>query len=54
MNGQAKDGPVIFLNELFEGCDIALLRGPNQSCVVNAAGTGFWRRWHRGQNLKTI
>src|SRR6266567_8667651 len=49
MNGEAKDSAVVFLDQLFEGCDIALLRCPNQPRVIHSTGASLLRRRHRGQ-----
>ena len=45
MNSEAKDRAVIFLDKLFEGRDIALLRCSNQPRVIGATGTRL--RHHR-------
>ena len=47
VNGEAENGPVVLLDELLEGSRTALLRCPNQLCVVRAIGAGLFRHGHR-------
>src|SRR5207302_9894776 len=54
VNGKAKDRSVIALDELLEGCGIALLRCPNQPRVIQATGSVFSRASGRGQYTDAI
>jgi hypothetical protein len=49
MNGEAEDRPVILLDELLESCGIALLRCPNQMCVIHASGPALSSQGPGGQ-----
>ena len=54
VNGKAKDGPVIPLDELLEGCGITLLGCPNQPRVIQATGSVFSPASGRGQYTDPI
>jgi hypothetical protein len=53
MNSEAEDGPVISLDELLESCGIALLRCPNQLCVIHATGAVFFG-WRYGRQYGDV